>query len=102
MDDYKILEARGQTTLFDFIKPEPKQCVQAPIAPVQAVEVGQRVKVLTLDEILDRETRDYLKYYFPHCLKKEGIVSAVKGTYCTVKFGSDYVYLYFDEVEVLE
>lgn len=102
MDDYKILEARGQTTLFDFMEQEQSTLVQAPIAPVQAVEIGQKVKILPLDQMLDNETRDYLKYYYPECLKKVGKVVGVKGTYCTVKFDNDYVYLYFDEVEVIE
>lgn len=79
MTDQEILEAQGQTTIFDYIEhiPSPKGN--------RSFLQGEEVKLrLYVDEV------DYVQENFPH-LMEPGVIFENHGSYYSVKFGTEII-----------
>lgn len=79
MNDYEILESKGQTTLFDFVEVTEKGTYS------KIFKRGEPVKFkMYPDEV------EYINEHLPH-LHNEGVITGVYDGYYTVDFGVEKI-----------
>lgn len=65
MSHFEYMELIGQTNIFEFIESS------------EARNVGDIVKIKLVDESIDDEAHNYMKYYMSHLLGKNGEIVGV-------------------------
>ena len=92
MEDYKLLEEKGQTNIFYFLDIDDVEEEEEK----EEFFIGQKV-LITLKR-MDEESKNYFKYYYPGVISKEGYITEIRGNQVEVFVEGDHIQMRKDEL----
>ena len=96
MEDYKLLEEKGQTNIFYFLDVDDVEEEEEKKEEKEEFFIGQKV-LITLKR-MDEESKNYFKYYYPGVISKEGYITEIRGNQVEVFVEGNHIQMRKDEL----